>query len=421
MSRKLTQRFVETVKAGPTRAEYPDGHTRGLLMRVTPNGNKSWAVLYRRKSDGRKRRYTIGTYPEFTLSDARAQAEYVVAQVSRGEDPASQVQTRNAALTFEQLAETWVARHGRPNKGARSLYDDQLMLTREIYPAIGGMKADEVVKRDVIGILELVAGRGARYRSNRVFALLRSIYRWGIAEDLIQLDPTQGIRPRTVERPRERVLSDEEVRILWHALDDAPMSKAVATILRLALVTGQRIGEVAGMTKADIDLSRTEPMWTQQGSRRKNKELTRVPLSPLAAALIRDAIANSGNSPYVFPSPTGTGAVTAHAATRAISRARPGLGIDHFRVHDLRRTAATGMAALGINPHTISHVLDHTSVTKGTVTGAVYVKYSFDREKRDALERWADHLEDITGRAMKSESHRARLSRKKGAVTIRLG
>jgi integrase len=88
----------------------------------------------------------------------------------------------------------------------------------------------------------------------------------------------------------------------------------------------------------------------------------------------------------------------APAASRAICRARPTLGLEHFRVHDLRRTGATGMAALGVNPHTISLVLDHIiSVTKGTVTGAVYVKYSFDREKRDALERWASHLQRLIG------------------------
>ena len=158
VAQKLTQRFVETVTAGQNnRSEYRDGHTRGLVLRVTPKGIKSWAVLYRRKSDGRKRRYTIGTYPEFSLADARTQAEAIVARVSRGEDPAAQVQARNAALTFEQLAETWVIRHGRPNKGARSLYDDQLMLKREINPAIGGMKADEVSKLNIIGILEAVA------------------------------------------------------------------------------------------------------------------------------------------------------------------------------------------------------------------------------------------------------------------------
>ena len=394
MARKLTQRFVESVKAGPQRTEYRDGHTRGLVLRLTPNGIKSWAVLYRRKSDSRKRRCTIGTYPEFSLAAARAQAEEIIARVSRGEDPAAQVQARNHSLTFEQLAETWVIRHGRPNKSPRSLYDDLLMFKREIYPVIGGMKADEVPKRTVIGILDSVAERGARTRSNRVFALVRSVYRWGLAEDLIQFDPTQGIRPRTVERPRDRVLLDEEVRILWRDLDDAPMGEEVATIIRLALVTGQRVGEVAGMAKADLNLSGSKPIWTKP-SKRKNSEMTRVPLSRLAVKLLRNAIKQYGDSPYVFPSPTRTDAITAHAATRAIGRARPGLGIDHFRVHDLRRTAATGMASLGINPHTISHVLDHISVTKGTVTGAVYVKYSFDREKREALDTWGAQLETI--------------------------
>ncbi len=112
-------------------------------------------------------------------------------------------------------------------------------------------------------------------------------------------------------------------------------------------------------------------------------------------SLIGEAMARSGDSLYVFPSPSGTGPITAHAATRALSRARRSWGLDHFRVHDLRRTVATGMASLGVNPHTISLVLDHISVTKGTVTGAVYVKYSFDREKREALNVWADRLDSI--------------------------
>jgi integrase len=196
------------------------------------------------------------------------------------------------------------------------------------------------------------------------------------------------------------VLSDKEIPILWHGLDDAPMGQSVATILKLALVTGQRVGEIAGMTKAELDLSPTSPMWTQAGARRKNKEVSRIPLSPLAVSLINEAIARSGDSAYVFPSANGDKPITAHAATRAIRRARPSLGLDHFRVHDLRRTVATGMAALGINPHTISLVLDHISATKGTVTCAVYVKYCFDREKREALERWAAHLSHLLKQAL---------------------
>jgi len=173
------------------------------------------------------------------------------------------------------------------------------------------------------------------------------------------------------------------------------MTKAVATILKLALVTGQRVGEIAGMAESEVELWGTNPVWTQPSRRRKNKEMNRVPLSPLAVKLLGEASSESGNSAFVFPSLSGVNPITAHAATRAISRARPDLGLAHFRVHDLRRTVATGMASLGVNPHTISLVLDHISATKGTVTSAVYVKYSFDREKRGALEKWATHLEGL--------------------------
>jgi integrase len=395
MPKKLTEVFVKTAKAGVQRVEYRDGHTRGLVLRVTPTGTKTWAVVYRRRSDSRRRRYTIGAYPAYTLTEARNVAQEVLAAIARGEDPAGQAKIRQQAPTFQQLAEAWIKRHGRPNKSPRALYDDQLMLKREISPVIGAMKANEVTKRDIIDILDNLAARGARVRSNRVFALLRAIYRWGISEDLITSDPTQGVRPRTIERPRDRVLTDQEIVTFWHGLKDAPMGQSVATTLQLALVTGQRIGEIAGMAKAELDLSAQKRVWTLSGTRRKNKELTRVPLSPLAVSLIEAALIRSGDSSYVFPSAKGDGPITAHAATRAIGRSRPSLGLEHFRVHDLRRTVATGMASLGINPNTISLVLDHISATKGTVTGAVYVKYSFDREKREALELWAAHLSNL--------------------------
>ena len=395
MAKRMTELFVRTVRAQHARAEFRDGYTRGLVLRVTPNGTKTWAVIYRRRSDARKRRYTIGAYPAISLADARTHAQAALAAIARGEDPAGGVQARAGSLTFAQLANAWISRHGQPNKSPRALYDDQLMLAHDIDPAIGAMKADEVSKRDIIHILDRIAERGARVRSNRVFALLRAIYRWGLAEDLIQSDPTQGVRPRTVERPRDRVLSDAEARHFWHALDDAPMGKDVTAILRLALITGQRVGEISGMRKQELALTGDGPMWTMPGRRRKNGELSRVPLSPLAVAILSEALARSADSAHVFPSPRRDIPITAHAATRAICRARPTLGLEHFRVHDLRRTVATGMASLGVNPHTISLVLDHISVTKGTVTGAVYVKYSFDREKRVALERWASHLQRL--------------------------
>ena len=392
MPKNLTELTVRNARPGPARVEHRDGHTRGLVLRVTPLGVKSWAVVYRRRSDGRKRRYTIGNYPAVTLTEARDRAQQVLAAIARGDDPAGETQTRRAALTLERLADAWIERHGRPNKSPRALYDDLLMLKNDILPLIGPMKADEVSKRDVIAVLDRVVDRGARVRSNRVLAILRAIYRWGLAEDLVTFDPTRGVRPRTIERPRDRVLTDEEVRAFWQSLEVAPMGASVRTILKLALLTGQRIGEIAGMAKAELSLSPGNAVWTQSGARRKNRELNRVPLSPMAEDLIREAIARAGDSPYVFPSAKGNLSIGPHAATRALVRARPALAMAHFRVHDLRRTVATGMASLGVNPHTISLVLDHVSAIKGTVTGAVYVKYAFDREKREALEQWERHL-----------------------------
>ncbi len=396
MVKTLTARFIESVKPTAGRSEYRDDQVIGLMLRVAPGGAKTWSVQFVRKTDGRKRRVTIGTFPAFSLDDARTEARTIVARISRGEDPTADRKPRAEYFTFGKLADIWLERYARPGKVASAVYDDTLLLNKDILPAIGAMKVEEVAKRDVILLADAMLARGAKTRCNRAIALVRSIYRWGIAEDLVALDPTLGIKPRTVERPRERVLSEAEIEIVWKELDTAPMTRGLQLAIKLALVTGQRIGMVEGMAKTELDLTLTNPIWTVPGSRTKNRELTRVPLSPLAIRLIAEAIAIAGDSVYVFPSPVGQGPITGHAATRAMSRTRTHLTVPDFRIHDLRRTCASGMAMLGINPHTIALVLDHISTTKASVTSSVYVKYSFDKEKRHALETWAAYLERVT-------------------------
>ena len=395
MIKTLTTRFVEAVKPNTSRSEYRDDQVTGLMLRVSASGAKSWSVQFVRKSDGRKRRITIGTYPAFTLDGARTEARNLLARVGRGEDPAPEHKLRAELFTFGKLADLWLERYARPSKVASAVYEDTLLLNKDIRPAIGAKKVEDVAKRDVILIADAIVARGAKTRCNRAIKLVRSIYRWGIAEDFVSLDPTLGIKPRTVERPRERVLNETEIAIVWHELDSAPMTRGLQLAIKLALVTGQRIGMVEGMVKSELDLTFANPIWTVSGLRTKNRELTRVPLSPLAIKLIFEAIALSGDGTFVFPSTVGRGPITGHAATRAMSRARSNLTVSDFRIHDLRRTCASGMAALGVNPHTIALVLDHISTTKASVTHSVYIKYSFDKEKRQALESWADHLERV--------------------------
>jgi len=247
------------------------------------------------------------------------------------------------------------------------------------------------------------------HRPNRVFELLRGIIRWAIGRDVLTVDPTFGLPPPIrKEKPRERDLSPDEIRRLWAALDKAgfgrtrrhseghfPMTRPTALAIRLALVTGQRIGEVACIAAPELSLNDGAPLWTIPGDRTKNGQPNRVPLSPLALKLIAEASELAGESPWLFPSPNGDGPIDPHAPTRALARARDAIGLDNFRIHDLRRTAATRMAELGISPHTISMILNHVSARQGTITNKVYVQYSYDREKREALVAWSTRLEEI--------------------------
>lgn len=429
---KLTSRFIETVAVTGERSDYRDTLVRGLELRVTDKGAKTWVIRYTRKSDGRRRRFTLGTFPATALDEARTRAREELAAVSRGADPAAKVQEHKEALTFREVSEEWERRHGKPNKGYRSLKDDKCMLDRHILPHVGDMRAGEVQKRDIIKMLDAVAAtpdarrtspkkapRRTTHRANRVFELVCSIFRWALGRDLVKADPTAGVPPPIKkEKARERALSYAEIDTFWRSLDgapakradygqaDFPMIKATAIALKLALVTAQRIGEVTGIDKSEYDLLSATPIWIVPGERSKNGEPNRVPLSPLAVELIREAERLSGNAPWLFPSPklakdgSIKGPIDAHAPTKALERARDKIGVASFRVHDLRRTAATRMAELGISPHTISLVLNHVSARKGTITSAVYVQYSYDREKREALLAWSAELETRTPRTL---------------------
>ena len=429
----LTERRVETARPEPDqeRLELRDTKVRGLELRIGQRpGSKSWALIYTRQSDGRVRRVTIGPYPEIGLAEARRRALGLKVQVETGDDPATGVQVEKSAPTFKILSDEWIERHGRPNKSPRSLADNISMLNRHILPVIGPKKAQDVTKSDVLRLLDLVAlkpdarisktksaaqkskdvailgkNRTLSHRPNRVYELIRSIYRWAVSRDLLAIDPTAGMKPPLKkERPRERALTAAEIQKFWHKLPDTPYSPTVQLALKLALATAQRIGEVACIPKTELALKQQLPIWSLPGERSKNREGHRVPLSPFAVALIEEALVLSGDSDYLFPSPKGDGPIGSGAGTKGMQRARPTFELANFRVHDLRRTAATGMAELGISPHTISLVLNHISARTGNITSAVYVKYSYDKEKREALEAWGRRLEEIIGSPAQSQS-----------------
>jgi integrase len=431
----LTDGLVKALKcdAGKTVVEHRDTAVPGLELRVWAGGAKTWRLHYTRRSDSKRRVAGLGSYPALTLKEARRKAKGLQAEIENEverADPAAGKRIRREALTFAELADEWIERHAKPNKAARSVQDNRSMLDRHILPEIGAYKAIEITKRDVIELIDTVAGkldarsakgekpRKLSHRPNRIFELVRSIFRWAVGRDLLQADPTYMVKaPIKKEKPRERELAPEEIATLWKALDrapvarrftkgvprgtrvmandDLPMTRPLAIAIKLALATGQRIGEVTGIKRSELVLDDAAPLWVIPGGRSKNGHSNRVPLSPIALRLLDEAFELAGASDWAFPGSSGMQPIDPHAPTKALDRARPVIGLDNFRIHDLRRTAATRMAEMGINPHTISLILNHVSARSGSITAKVYVQYSYDREKRDALNAWGERLQSI--------------------------
>jgi integrase len=198
------------------------------------------------------------------------------------------------------------------------------------------------------------------------------------------------MRPPKEGAPSARFLTDAELKQLWNALPEAlPRSKATQQIIKLCLLTGQRVGEVAGIHSNELDLrART---WTIPAARSKNGYLHEVPLSDAALVVIREAEGKT----FLFPDRKGDAGLTSHEVSKTIRRAQSRFGLAQWTAHDLRRTVVTGMARLGVTPIVLGHCINHRSVTKAGVTLSVYCEYDYAREKREALDLWAAHLHAI--------------------------
>jgi integrase len=226
--------------------------------------------------------------------------------------------------------------------------------------------------------------------------------RWAVEAEFLEVTPIAGMAKPGGGRPRNRVLTDGELSTLWNGLSSAlARSKSSQRIIRFCLVTAQRVGEVAGITRQEIDWTARE--WRLPGERTKNGHPHVVPLSDFSLELLEEALTEADGSRFVFP--CGDGAVLPSAVARTILRAnevsedRPlgRFGIASWSAHDLRRTALTGMARLGVPPIVLGHVANHRTTTRAGVTLAVYSQYTYSTEKRRALDMWADGLRTIVG------------------------
>jgi len=384
---ELTDRFVSGTKAG----DYFDAKNPGLNLRVTPNGVRSWFLVYT-SPGGKRARVTLGRYPQTPLARARALALEARGHLEEGKDPRDVQAAQAGSMTVSQLVASYLDKHVRPN--LRSAKAIERRLTKNATPIIGNVPLADLHKREVNRVIDPILERGRPVEAARCFEDMRALFRWGVARGDLNHSPTDGMRKPGEAKPRERTLSDDEIRLLWLALPEAlPRSKAVQRIIKLCLVTAQRVGEVSGMRRDELDLE--QRLWTIPGARTKNKHKHAVPLSELAVEIINEALAHAGESPFVFLNDEGDGPLPAHAVAKTITKAQERFGLAHWTAHDLRRTVVSKMGELGIAPIVRAHVINHRSVTRAGVTLGVYDHYDYAKEKREALQLWADRLVGI--------------------------
>jgi integrase len=374
-SKALTSKSVEQAKPASVRREIPDGMMRGLYLVIYPSGKKGWAVRYRHK--GKPRKLTLDPYPVLALAVARERARDVLLEAGRGRDPAAEKKAAKLASKeasgqdrdlFKNVLADFLKRHASKN---RSAAETERLFLREVLPAWGERRIQEIGKRDVNDLLDRIVDRGRGTTANRTLAAIRRLFNWTVERDILSVSPCAGVRPPSPEISRDRILSDDEIRWLWQACE--AVAFPFGPLVKLLLVTAQRKEEVGGLTYKELALGHASPHWIIPAARAKNGREQFVPLSNLAVEIINATMRIAGAPGYVF---TTTGATRVSGYSRAkrtldremlriaraeavVGTASGGVVIPHWTFHDLRRTAASGMARLAQPIHVVEAVLNH--------------------------------------------------------------
>jgi len=383
MSQHLTDGIVKGLAKPRTgnRITY-DEKLKGFGVRVTAAGTRAFILNYRTKA-GRERRYTIGSFPDWKVAAARAEASELKIRIDRGGDPVAELQAERGAPTVADLCKRFEDEH-LPRCRPSTKRDYQAAIANDILPAMKHLKVADVTYSDIDALHRKITKRGAPYLANRRVAVLSKMFslaiRWKYRTD----NPAKGIE-RNQEVKRERYLTNDELGRLAIALAAHPDQQG-ANIIRLLLLTGARSGEVKAMRWADLDLE--TGVWTKPGATTKQKTKHRVPLSAPARQLLADIRAEADDDDeFVFPGRISGPRVEIKDIWADL---RKTAGIVGARPHDLRHTYASVLVSAGQSLPIIGRLLGHTQAS----TTQRYA-HLFDDPLRAATERAADV---VTGR-----------------------
>jgi integrase len=380
-SRNFTDAAVKRLKPPKTgQVDIFDKGYPGLALRLSYGGNRSWVYFYR--ISGRLRRMTLGTYPGLSLADAREAWRNARNDAQSGREPTRPRDPTDIDSTFERALENWLKRDQSANRTKDAI---KRLIDKDATPAWRHRHIADIGRSDVLDVIDKVVDRGAPITARRLHAHLHRFFTWHTGRGKISLNPMAHMPKPGAETRRDRVLSDRELVAVWKAAGELgwPFGDAI----RLLILTGARREEIGGLNWAEIDSDTIK----LAGERTKNGEPHTIPLA-LPATTVLQHVPRIANSERVF---TTNGKTSVSGWSRAKRNADELSKVKDWRIHDLRRTVATGLQKLGVNLQTIEAVLGHTSGSRSGVVG-VYQRHSFDAEKRAALEAWAAHVMALT-------------------------
>lgn len=410
---RLTDASLKTIKPQAQRFEVSDAVVGGLRLAVHPSGARSWIVRYRH--GGKQHKLTLGSYPRLTLADARSASREALRAVAAGRNPSGEKKEARAASAaaerdvFERVYEEYKRRHIEKNLKPGVAHDTKKIFDRALLPRFGKKRLAEITRGDIARYLDDTIDRGAPAAANRTFAALRHFLNYAVSREYLAVSPANGLKPPVEEKARDRVLSDDELRWIWVAANEE--AYPFGRMVQLLMLTGARRDEVRAMT--DKEVSVADRLWKLPASRTKNSRPHEVFVSDTALSIIEELPTIQNKAGYIFctngETPiSGFSRAKARIAKRVVELAKAEaekrgddpekVEITDWRLHDLRRTVASGMARIGIALPVIERCLNHISGSFGGIVG-VYQRHKFSDEMRAAFQAWGQFVaETVEGR-----------------------
>ena len=397
MRKLLSDRTLKSLKADPKRRAIFDTKLEGFhaIPSTSKDGQATFAIKYSVR--GKQRKKTLGIYPYMTLKQARTKALAIRSEVSDGRDPVADEKSKNQEK-FEDALDLYLDTYSKHNHRPRTQVEVRrfLNIARDEW---GDRPIAQIVRKDVMALLDECARKRSPLQSNRLHGYLSGFLNWAADRDMIEVVPVRrGMKPLKTEPTRDRWLRDDELLAIWNAAE--LYGYPFGPLVKMLILTGQRRGEVTKMRWEEITgLEGDEPVWTIPSHRNKGKREHTLPL-PSAARRVLRAIEDVGYSDeFVFVTYKADGTLTPMVTfSKTKKRLDEMSGVTDWRLHDLRRTLATGLGDLGFPPYLAGMIMNHSNPS---VT-AIYDRANREQEMRIALEAWATKIDGMIDPSRKS-------------------